>query len=109
LLPFLTDDFGFGDVFCYTYETLRLGEWLHFVFEYRTCLLNPATTSYVAEKLCEAEQEAASPAAEWLDCKDVMEALREKYRLSNPETVPGDSGNGGNALPQRMHIEVCNN
>jgi PHD/YefM family antitoxin component YafN of YafNO toxin-antitoxin module len=34
---------------------------------------------YVAEKLSEAEQEAASPAAEWLDCKDVLEAMRKKY------------------------------
>jgi hypothetical protein len=34
---------------------------------------------YVAEKLNEAEQEAASPAAEWLDYKNVFRSMREKY------------------------------
>jgi prevent-host-death family protein len=34
---------------------------------------------YVAEKLDEAEKEAASPNAEWQDYKDVFRRLRKKY------------------------------
>ncbi|MCL1820612.1 MAG: type II toxin-antitoxin system Phd/YefM family antitoxin [Oscillospiraceae bacterium] len=34
---------------------------------------------YIAEKLKEAEIEAASPDAKWSDGKDVLNRLREKY------------------------------
>ncbi|GHV07743.1 prevent-host-death protein [Spirochaetia bacterium] len=34
---------------------------------------------YIAEKLREAEQEAASPGTEWQDYKDVFRRLRKKY------------------------------
>ena len=35
---------------------------------------------YAAEKLQEAETEAASPGVKWLDYKAALSGLREKYR-----------------------------
>jgi prevent-host-death family protein len=35
---------------------------------------------YIADKLQEAEEEAANPDTIWLDSKEVFKSLREKYR-----------------------------
>jgi prevent-host-death family protein len=47
---------------------------------------------YVAEKLREAEDEAAAPGAEWKNYRDVFRRLKKKYHDRKKQGIPQNRG-----------------